>query len=394
MKINEIKMMEMKMDKKKFARLKKRFFSVIAMASLLALAGCSQKENAGSGSEAASGQETASPEETNTTTEEAETKSEKITAEPEDAGDEKLRVMASFYPMYDFAVKIGGDYADVQNMVPAGTEPHDWEPAATDIKELEQADLFIYSGAGMEHWAEDVLESLSNQKLISVEASDGIELLPGHEHEEEESAHAEAEAEHAETHAEEAEHTEEHSEETGHDHDHGEYDPHVWLSPMNAKKEMENIKDAFVKADPQHEAYFEENYETYAAKLDALDEEFKTKLSGLPGKEIVVNHEAFGYLCHAYGLEQLGISGLSPEEEPDPKKMAEITDFVKEHNVKVIFSEELVSPKVAESVASETGASVEVLNPLEGLSDEELAAGADYFSVMEENLTKLVGALS
>ncbi|MDO4294134.1 MAG: metal ABC transporter substrate-binding protein [Eubacteriales bacterium] len=334
----------------KIVTLKKLFFPAIAMASVLALAGCSGQEN--------------------TPSTQAETQRKEATAETAAEGADKLRVMASFYPMYDFAVKIGGEYAEVSNMVPAGTEPHDWEPSATDIRELEQADLFIYSGAGMEHWAEDILESLSSQSLISVEASEGIELLAGHEHEEEE----------------------EHSEEAGHDH--GEYDPHVWLSPINAGKEMENIKNAFVQADPVHAEYFEENYEKYAAMLDELDAEFRKQLSGLPRKEIVVNHEAFGYLCHAYGLEQLGISGLSPEEEPDPKKMAEITDFVKENNVKIIFSEELVSPKVAESVASETGAQVEVLNPLEGLSEEELAAGADYFSVMKENLAKLVKALS
>ncbi|MDO4293784.1 MAG: metal ABC transporter substrate-binding protein [Eubacteriales bacterium] len=282
-----------------------------------------------------------------------------------DSGDGKLRVMTSFYAMYDFAVKIGGEYAAVSNMVPAGTEPHDWEPAAADMEDLERADLFIYSGAGMEHWAEDVLESLSSQNLIVVEASDGIVLLSDGEQEEGEDGH-----------------------------DHGAYDPHVWLNPLNAKKEMENIKNAFVEADPSHADYYEKNYQTNAARLDALDEEFKTKLSGLPEKEIVVNHEAFGYLCSAYGLKQLGISGLSPDQEPDPGKMAEITDFVKEHGVKIIFSEELVNPKVAESVAGETGAAVEFLNPLEGLSEEELSDGADYFSVMEENLEKLVKALS
>ena len=363
----------------------RRVFLLLAAASVLALAGCAKGSASNTESTASASQESSSAKDAESkVAAEAETE----TSAKADTEDGKLRVMASFYPMYDFATKIGGKYADVTNMVPAGTEPHDWEPAATDIKNLEQADLFIYSGAGMEHWAEDVLKSLSNQNLISVEASEGIELLPGHEEEEE--AHAEEE----ESHAKEQTEKQPEGETAEDDHDHGAYDPHVWLSPLNAKKEMENIKNGFVKADPAHADYFEENYTTYAAKLDELDEAFKTKLADVPHKEIVVNHEAFGYLCKAYGLTQLGISGLSPDEEPDPKKMAEITDFVKEHQVKVIFSEELVSPKVAESVASETGASVEVLNPLEGLSDEELAAGADYFSVMEENLSKLVKALS
>ena len=277
----------------------------------------------------------------------------------------KLKVMASFYPMYDFAVKIGGDKAEVTDMVPAGTEPHDWEPAAMDIKNLEEADVFVYSGAGIEHWVEDVLASLQNKKMVSVEASEGLTLLAGHEEEDGD----------------------------GEEDDHGQYDPHVWLSPINAKKEMENIKNAFVKADPDNQDYYESNYQTYSARFDELDQKYKDTLSALPNKDIVVSHEAFGYLCNAYGLNQVGIEGLSPDSEPDPARMAEIIDFVRANNVRVIFFEELVSPKVAETVAKETGAATQVLNPLEGLSDEELKGGADYFSVMEDNLKQLEAAL-
>ena len=307
--------------------------------------------------------------------------SEALSAETalKDATGEKLKVMASFYPMYDFAVKIGGDKAEVTDMVPAGTEPHDWEPAATDIKNLEEADLFIYSGAGMEHWVDDVLASLENQKLVSAEASMGLTLLPGHREEEEHEGAAEEGVE-EEAAAEEV-------------HDHGQYDPHVWLNPVNAKKEMENIKNAFIEADPDNQAYYEANYDAYAEKFDVLDQEYKDTLSALPNKNIVVSHEAFGYLCDAYGLNQMGIEGLSPDSEPDPARMAEIIDFVKENKVKVIFFEELVSPKVAETIASETGASAQMLNPLEGLGDEELENGADYFSVMESNLQQLKAAL-
>ena len=162
--------------------------------------------------------------------------------ESKDTDGQKLKVMASFYPMYDFAVKIGGDKAEVTNMVPAGTEPHDWEPAAADIKNLEEAALFVYSGGGMEHWVEDVLASLETKKLVSVEASAGVTLRSGHIHDEEEHKGAE-----------------EHTEEEEHGHDHGQFDPHVWLSPVNAKKEMENIKNAYVKADPENKDYYEKN---------------------------------------------------------------------------------------------------------------------------------------
>ncbi|MDR2770418.1 MAG: zinc ABC transporter substrate-binding protein [Clostridiales Family XIII bacterium] len=284
--------------------------------------------------------------------------------------DGRLSVYASFYPMYDFTVKIGGDKVSVTNMVPAGTEPHDWEPAAADLAGLEAADVFICNGAGMEHWAEDILDVLQNKDLIVAEASAGISLLEGRdEHGDEEEA------------AEEEEHEDEG------------YDPHVWLDPLNAKRETENIKNALVSADPDNAAYYEANYEKYAAELDALDAAFREALSPLPNKDIIVAHEAFGYLCAAYGLKQVPIEGLSPDSEPDPAKMAEIIDFAQEHALKVIFFEELVSPKVAEAVAEAVGAETKVLSPIEGLSDEDLAAGGDYFSVMHQNLEALKLAL-
>ena len=257
-------------------------------------------------------------------------------AETDTNADGKLRVLTSFYPMYDFACKIGGDCIDVTNMVPSGTEPHDWEPSTNDLKNLEKADVFIYNGADMHEHA--------------------------HEHE-------------------------------GADHHHGDFDPHVWLDPENAKIEMEAIKDALCAADPENSTVFQSNYEKYAAELDALDKEYSDTLSPLPNRTIVVAHEAFGYLCDAYGLTQVGIEGLSPDSEPDPGRMAEVIDFVREHSISTIFFEELVSPKVAEAIASETGAQAKMLSPLEGLSDEQAAAGADYFSVMHDNLAALMEAL-
>lgn len=295
------------------------------------------------------------------------------------SGD-KLKVAASFYPMYDFATKIGGDKAEVTNMVPAGTEPHDWEPAATDIRALESADVFVYNGAGMEHWVESVLESLDNQKLTVVEAAKGLTLMEG-THDHEETAGDEEAA----------------AREVSHDKDANKddisYDPHVWLDPMNAKAEMENIKNAFVAADPKNQDYYEKNFETYAAEFIKLDQEYREEIAKTSGKDLITAHEAFGYLCKAYGLNQVGIEGLMPDSEPDPSRMDEVIQFAKKHNVKTIFFEELVSPKVAKTIANEIGAKTEVLNPLEGLSDEELAAGADYFSVMRENLKKLDEAL-
>ena len=295
------------------------------------------------------------------------------------SSDKKLNVMASFYPMYDFAVKVGGDKVEVTNMVPAGTEPHDWEPAATDIKNLEDADVFIYNGAGMEHWTEDVLDSLENKDLKVVEASEGLTLLEGKEEEEETDA---------------ADSTSESSSDEDTSDSEIVYDPHVWLSPVNAKTEMENIKNAFVEADPDNKDYYEQNYETYAEKFDQLDQEYKDGLSDTKSKDLITSHEAFRYLCQAYGLNQVGIEGLSTDSEPDASRMDEIIKFAKENNIKTIFFEELVSPKVSETIADEIGAKTAVLNPIEGLTDEEISAGEDYFSVMETNLKTLEDALN
>ena len=280
---------------------------------------------------------------------------------------QKVQVVASFYPMADFAQKIGGDHVEVTNLCPAGTEPHEWEPSPSDIKAIEDADVFVYNGADMEGWVDDTLAS-ANVKGSVICASDGIDLrVADHDHDAES--------------ADESEHV-------------GEHDPHVWLAPENAKKEAENIKDALVEADPSNASDYESNYDKWAKEFDELNREYSEQLSQTSGKTIVVSHEAFGYLCDAYGLTQKPITGMDAEGEPDAKSMAEIVQFVRENDVKVIFSEDLVSPKVAEQIADETGAACEVLNPVEGLEQDELDAGEDYFSVMRDNLKELVSALN
>jgi zinc transport system substrate-binding protein len=157
---------------------------------------------------------------------------------------------------------------------------------------------------------------------------------------------------------------------------------------------LENIKNGFTEKDPQNKDYYEENYKFYADKLDKLDEEFKSTIESLPKKDIVVAHKAYSYMCKEYGLNQIAIDGLSPDSEPDSLRMAQIIDVCKLKNIKVIFTEELVSPKIAENIAQSTGAKVLVLNPLEGLSQEEIEKGEDYFSVMHKNLESLKEALS
>lgn len=280
-------------------------------------------------------------------------------------GNGRLKIYTSFYTMYDFAEKIAGDRAEIVNLVPAGTEPHEWEPSTTDMVNLEGADVLIYNGAGMEHWVEQVAGSLQNN-ITLVEASRGIELLEGgHSHEDGE----------------------------GHEED-GDIDPHVWLNIQNAKLELENIKNALAELDSENAQYYEENYKKYAEEFDKLDSEYKEKLSALENKNIVVAHEAFSYLCDAYGLTQTAISGLSADSEPDARRLSQIISFAKENNVKTIFFEELVSSKTADVIANEIKADTKVLNPLEGLSEEQIRNQEDYLSVMKSNLDALEAALN
>jgi zinc transport system substrate-binding protein len=291
-------------------------------------------------------------------------------ADPPDGG--RLSVCASFYPMYDFAQKIGGQHATVTNIVPPGMEPHDWEPSVTDIARLEGADILILNGLGIEHWAKTVLQSLENKNLIVVTTSDA--LTPRESATDGQSGGAAA------------------INGDGGDED-GEGDPHVWLDPMNAKAQMSAIKDAFARADPAHQNDYEANFTEYADKLDALDREFRHALADAKSRDIIVAHQSFGYLCTAYGLTQTAIEGLSPDSEPSPRRMAEIIDFAKTRGVRVIFFEELVDPKVARAIADAAGVGTLALNPLESLGETELAAGEDYFSIMRKNLSALVAAL-
>ncbi|MBC7961055.1 MAG: zinc ABC transporter substrate-binding protein [Vallitaleaceae bacterium] len=270
----------------------------------------------------------------------------------------KLKVTTSFYAMYDFAKKIGGDSVLVTNLVPSGIEPHDWEPTPNDIVNLERAQVFIYNGDGLETWTDKILQTLENKDLIVVEASKDLALI-------ESSDPAEL----------------------------LQYDPHLWLNPLLAKKQMEAIKNTFVKADPNNKDIYEKNYTANAEEMDRLDAQYKAAVATFSKKDIIVAHQAFGYLCEAYGLNQVAIEGLSADFEPTPDKMVEIIEFAKANDVKTIFFETLVSPKVAETIAEEVGADTAVLNPIEGLNEEEMSQGADYFSIMRENLEALKKAL-
>ncbi|WP_027092577.1 metal ABC transporter substrate-binding protein [Cohnella thermotolerans] len=291
-------------------------------------------------------------------------------AGPESSGGSKLKVVATFYPMYEFSRQVAGDHADVVGLIPAGAEPHDWEPSAKDMAQIGEADLFVYNGI-VEDWAEQALASVANPDRVVVKAIDGIELQEGIPEEEEGEAHSD---EHAGD-----EHT---------------LDPHVWLDPVLAKREVENIEAAFIQADPAHENDYKANADAYIAKLDELDQAYRDGLKDVKRKDFVTQHAAFGYLAKEYGLTQIPIAGLSPEQEPSPARMAEVVKQAKEMNIRTIFFETLVDPKIADTIAKEVGAKTDVLNPLEGLTDEDKQNNLDYIGIMQNNLAALQKALN
>ncbi|SFB35517.1 zinc transport system substrate-binding protein [Cohnella sp. OV330] len=275
----------------------------------------------------------------------------------------KLHVAASFYPMYEFARQVAGDLADVTLMVPGGVEPHDWEPTPKDMALLSKADVFVYNGI-VEGWAEQAISSAGNGDRVDVEASSGLELETGG--------------------GEQASDT---REQAG-------MDPHVWLSPVLAQREVERIRDGLSKADSAHAADYEANAKAYIAKLQQLDADYRTALGQAKNKTFVTQHAAFGYLAREYGLTQLPISGLSPDQEPTPAQMASVVKEIKSLGISTIFFEELVDPKVAETIASETGAKTDVLNPIEGLTKDDKKQGLDYIGLMNQNLAALEKALN
>lgn len=261
---------------------------------------------------------------------------------------DRLLVYTSFYAMYDFARTIAGEYAHVENLVPVGVEVHDWEPSPADMIKLEEADVFIYSGKGMESWCDGVLSSLSNENLLAVETAAHIAV-----HEED-----------------------------------GHTDPHVWLDPANAILQLEAIADALSQKDPANEAHYRENLAVQTEKLLALDTAYRTELGALPNKAIVVSHKAYGYLCNAYGLEQIAAEGLSADSDASPAQLARIIETMQQNNIRHIFFAELTRSKALETIQAETGAQALVLNPFEGDSQ-----GHSYLAVMEENLASLKTAL-
>jgi zinc transport system substrate-binding protein len=290
----------------------------------------------------------------------------------------RIKVYTTFYPLYDFAGKIGGERAEVVKLVPPGVSPHDWEPDPGTLSGLQAADVLLYNGLGLEPWLDRVVESLGTTKLVSVNTTEGIEPRWGYvdlcAKEDKEPCKPACEPKEEQAAGKLP-------------------DPHVWLDPLLALKQAERILEAFVASDPHNEQYYRDNFSALKGQFEQLDAEFREALQGITRDKFIVTHLSFAYLAERYGLEQVGIAGLSPQAEPTARELTELVRLIREYGIRYIFQEPLVSPRLAQVLAAETGAGILELDPLEGLLPEEIAAGKDYFSVMRENLAQLQRAL-
>lgn len=283
--------------------------------------------------------------------------------------EKKIQVITSFYPLYFFAQRIGGDRISLSAIIPPGVEPHDYELTPRDVAEIENSDLVVVNGAGFEPWFEKIRGDLDSKKINYTVLSEGIDLLEGAGHEEEGAVEEESHA------------------------DDRLYDPHIWLSPIIAQDMVRKITQGLVKSDSENESYYKANEKKLLGDLSLLNQDFQKGLSACQKRDFVTSHAAFAYIAKQYNLNQVSISGISPEQEPSAQKLAEVSDFVKKNDIEYIFFETLVNPRLSTTIANETGAQTLVLDPLEGLSDDDISAGKNYLTVMRNNLKNLQTAL-
>ena len=256
--------------------------------------------------------------------------------------EQKVVAIASFFPLYEFTKEIGREKVDVTLLVPSGVEPHDWEPTIKDLQLMQQADVIIINGIGFENWIDNIDSINSDVKVV--DTSIGISIL--------------------------------------------ESDPHIWLNPVMAQKQVENIVDSLSKVDPLNEKYYKQNGISYIKKLEELDNKISYELSSCK-KDFIAFHDAFSYFANQYDLNQHTVlKSNEPHEEPTSKSLENIINLARDLDSNVIFTEEAVDKRTSQIVANEIGAKVLTLSPLE-IGDSQ----TDYIKKMEENLLHLKEAL-
>jgi len=266
-------------------------------------------------------------------------------------------VVVAFYPVQEAAQRVGGKAVEVVNLTPPGAEPHDLELTPSGVEEIQSADVVLYLGGGFQPAVEDALSGAEGK---TVDLLAGLDTLPPPPEEAQEGLSV---------------------------------DPHVWLAPRLYVEMVAEVAEALAQAASDSASTFRDNARGFEAHIEQLDRQYQEGLGDCERDTIVTSHAAFGYLARAYGLTQEPISGVTPEAEPSPARLAELKELVEREGITTIFTEELVSPRVAEALAEEAGVQTAVLSTIEGLTPEEEAAGADYVSIMLDNLSTLEEAL-
>ncbi|MBU1448809.1 metal ABC transporter substrate-binding protein [Patescibacteria group bacterium] len=267
----------------------------------------------------------------------------------EDAG--RIPVVATIYPWGYLAERVGGDLVEVTIVTPPGAEPHDYEPTPRDIVGAHGARLFLLNGNGIDVWAERIEPEIARAGAETITFAARAPRIDAGD------------------------------------------DPHVWLDLVFMQDATALVRDALVRIDPDHTATYRTNADATMSDLQDLDATYRDGLATCDLHEIVVSHDAFRYLDARYGLTSLAVRGISPVEEPSAKTLAELADVIRTKGLDVVFTETFVSPKLSETLAAETGARTLVLNPIGGLTADELATGETYLTVMRANLSNLTDAL-
>lgn len=268
----------------------------------------------------------------------------------------KVRVAASTPPLADFVRQVGGEHVEVEVLVPPGASVHTFEPTAAQAEFLSQARLLVLNGVGLEFWAQDLVDAAASPKLVVLDTSQGIEVI-----------------------AEEA-----HEKEPGH----ASGNPHIWLDPANAIIQMEHIRDALMRIDPDHRQDYQENSARFRGELEALDREIATEVATWRAKEFISFHSAYVYFARRYGLKEAAAIEESPGKEPNPQELAEIVKLARKLEARAIFAEPQFSAKAAEVLAAEAGKTVIQLDPLGGV-----AGRRTYLELMRYNLAQMAKAL-
>ncbi len=270
---------------------------------------------------------------------------------------EPLKIIATLFPLAEFAETVVGPHGKVEMLLPPGAEAHSWRPRPSDLVKIAHADMVIYAGGGMEPWLEDILQSVDNPDLMKLEASQGLDLLNDVEHQ--------------------------------HDKE-GAFDPHIWLDFGNDQIIIQNIARALAGLAPLHKAFFRKQAEAYNQKLETLDELYRKALHNCRSRTMIVGgHAAFGYLVRRYKLTQVALLGLNPDARPTAKQLKEVVDLAKTQKIEAVFFEEFVNEDLARVIAKEIGAQTLVLNPGANLTRAQRIQGVTFLELMKRNLENL-----